>query len=85
MKTLQKRSSIWTAKTATGVSLLAAAMLLGGCSTVSELMGGDKIDYKSNGKAGPSLDVPPDLTQLSRETRYVVPGTTVSANAFQIG
>ncbi|MES2363809.1 MAG: outer membrane protein assembly factor BamC [Pseudomonadota bacterium] len=48
-------------------------------------MQGDKIDYKSNGKAGPSLDIPPDLTQLSRETRYVVPGTAVSANAFQLG
>ncbi|MES2399451.1 MAG: outer membrane protein assembly factor BamC [Pseudomonadota bacterium] len=60
-------------------------MLLAGCSTVSELMSGDKIDYKSNGKAGPSLDVPPDLTQLSKETRYVVPGTAVSANAFQVG
>ncbi len=85
MKTLQKHSGLRTAKNLAGISLLAAAMLLAGCSTVSDLMSGDKIDYKSNGKAGPSLDVPPDLTQLSRETRYVVPGTTVSANAFQIG
>ncbi|MES2413338.1 MAG: outer membrane protein assembly factor BamC [Pseudomonadota bacterium] len=60
-------------------------MLLAGCSTVSNMMSGDKVDYKSSGKAGPSLDVPPDLTQLSKETRYVVPGTTVSANAFQVG
>lgn len=85
MKTLQKRSGLWTAKNAASLSLLAAAMLMAGCSTVSNLMSGDRIDYKSQGKAGPSLDVPPDLTQLSRETRYVVPGTTVSANAFQIG
>ncbi len=85
MKTLQKRSGLWMSKNGAVLSLLAAAMLLTGCSTVSNLMAGDKIDYKSNGKAGPSLDVPPDLTQLSKETRYVVPGTTVSANAFQVG
>ncbi len=85
MKTLQKRSGLCIVKNGAGLSLLAAAMLLAGCSTVSELMSGDKIDYKSNGKAGPSLDVPPDLTQLSKETRYVVPGTAVSANAFQVG
>jgi outer membrane protein assembly factor BamC len=33
----------------------------------------------------PSLDIPPDLTQLSRETRYVVPGTAVSASNYQTG
>ncbi len=39
----------------------------------------DKIDYKSAGKA-PTLEVPPDLTQLSRENRYAVPGGAVTAN-----
>lgn len=85
MKTLQKATGLWTAKNAAAASILMATLLLASCSTVSDLMQGDKIDYKSNGKAGPSLDVPPDLTQLSRETRYVVPGTAVSANAFQLG
>jgi len=45
---------------------------------------GDKIDYKSAGKA-PTLEVPPDLSQLSRENRYAVPGGAVSANAYQAG
>ena len=66
-------------------TLVASAVLLTGCSTVGDLFQGDKIDYKSSGKAGPSLDVPPDLNQLTRETRYVVPGSTVSASAYQIG
>ncbi|MEO5659775.1 MAG: outer membrane protein assembly factor BamC [Polaromonas sp.] len=48
-------------------------------------MEGEKVDYKSSGAKGPSLDIPPDLTQLSRETRYVVPGTAVSANSYQVG
>ncbi|MES2879416.1 MAG: outer membrane protein assembly factor BamC, partial [Pseudomonadota bacterium] len=33
----------------------------------------------------PSLDVPPDLTQLSRDTRYAVPGGAVTASSFQLG
>jgi len=66
-------------------AVIAGVALLSGCSTMNDILKGDKIDYKSAGKAGPSLDVPPDLTQLTRETRYVVPGTAVSANAFQVG
>ena len=64
---------------------VAALMLSSGCSTMNDVLQGDRIDYKTSGKAGPSLDVPPDLTQLSRETRYVVPGTAASASAFQVG
>ncbi|RJG07990.1 outer membrane protein assembly factor BamC [Noviherbaspirillum cavernae] len=32
----------------------------------------DRVDYKSAGKA-PTLEVPPDLTQLQRENRYAIP------------
>ena len=67
------------------LTLLVSALMLSGCSSIGELMQGDKIDYKSSGKAGPSLDVPPDLSQLTRETRYVVPGSSVSASAYQAG
>lgn len=65
--------------------VLTGLTLLGGCSSLNEMMQGDKIDYKTSGRSGPSLDVPPDLTQLSRETRYVVPGTAVSASGFEAG
>lgn len=61
-----------------GLTLLLLA--LSACSVLE----GDKIDYKSAGKA-PSLDVPPDLSQLSRESRYVVPGGVVTATGFQAG
>jgi outer membrane protein assembly factor BamC len=64
--------------------VLAAAVVLSGCSSMSEALQGDKVDYKSAAK-GPSLDVPPDLTQLSRDTRYVVPGTAVTASGYQVG
>ena len=61
------------------LSLLALALLLSGCTVLQ----GDKIDYKSAGK-GPSLDVPPDLTQLSRDTRYALPGAPVTASSQQV-
>lgn len=62
------------------LGLLGLSLTLVACSALD----GDKIDYKSAGK-GPSLDTPPDLTQLSRDTRYAVPGGIVSASTFQQG
>ena len=67
------------------MSALVALGLLAGCSSLREVMEGERIDYKSSGAKGPSLDIPPDLTQLSRDTRYVVPGTAVSASSYQVG
>jgi len=67
------------------VSALLALGLLAGCSTLRDAMDGERVDYKSSGAKGPTLDIPPDLTQLSRETRYVVPGTAVSASSYQMG
>ena len=67
----------------TRLSLLALAISLSACSGMN-LLEGDKIDYKSAAK-GSTLEVPPDLTQLSRDTRYAIPGGTVSAAAMQAG
>ncbi|RZI97213.1 MAG: outer membrane protein assembly factor BamC [Variovorax sp.] len=61
-------------------ALLALVANLAACSVLES----DKIDYKSAGKA-PTLEVPPDLSQLSRENRYAIPGGPVSANAYQAG
>jgi outer membrane protein assembly factor BamC len=84
--TLQKHpSAAGLFKAAMLATVVAGVALLGGCSSMTDLFKGDKIDYKTAGKAGPGLEVPPDLTQLARDTRYVVPGTAVSANAFQVG
>jgi outer membrane protein assembly factor BamC len=62
------------------LTLLGLSVTLAACSVLE----GDKINYKSAGK-GPSLEVPPDLTQLSRDTSYAVPGGAVSASSFQVG
>jgi outer membrane protein assembly factor BamC len=44
----------------------------------------ERIDYKSATKA-PTLEVPPDLTQLARDSRYQVPGGPVTASSYAIG
>lgn len=51
------------------IALGAMALSLAACTTIFE---SDKVDYKSSKKAA-ALDVPPDLTQLSKENRYAVP------------
>jgi outer membrane protein assembly factor BamC len=87
VKTLFQRntSPVRTGQSLTLVSSVIALSLLAGCSSVGELMQGERVDYKTNGGKAPSLDVPPDLTQLNRESRYVVPGTAVTASSYQIG
>ena len=59
---------------------LGLTMALAACSILES----DKVDYKSATKA-PSLAVPPDLTQLSRDNRYAIPGGAVTASAYQLG
>jgi outer membrane protein assembly factor BamC len=60
------------------LTLLSATLSLGACTVLE----GEKIDYKSTAKA-PSLAVPPDLTQLSRDSRYTVVDGAVSAAGSQ--
>lgn len=62
------------------LGLLALCAALSACSVLE----GEKIDYKSAGK-GVSLEVPPDLSQLARDSRYVVPGGAITASSFQVG
>jgi outer membrane protein assembly factor BamC len=62
------------------LGVLAFCAVLSACS----MMQGDKVDYKSAGKGVP-LEVPPDLTQLSRDSRYAIPGGAVTASSYQVG
>src|SRR5262245_60045833 len=65
--------------------LLAACALaaLSSCSSVETFLSGDKIDYKSQASKVAPLDVPPDLTQLARDSRYQPQATVVSASDLQ--
>jgi outer membrane protein assembly factor BamC len=63
------------------IALLGLSLSLGACSVLQS----DKIDYKSAAVKAPTLEVPPDLTQLSKNTRYSVPGAAVTASSYQVG
>lgn len=53
-----------------------------GCSSVG--LDNEKVNYKTESKVKPvALDVPPDLSQLSRDSRYALPGGTVSAAGLE--
>ena len=60
------------------LTLLSLSVALTACTTLTT----EKIDYKSSGK-GPTLEIPPDLTQLSRDSRYTVLNGAVTASSFQ--
>jgi outer membrane protein assembly factor BamC len=58
---------------------LGTALALAGCSVLES----DKVDYRSTVVKAPSLVVPPDLTQLSKDTRYTVVDGGVSASGYK--
>jgi outer membrane protein assembly factor BamC len=65
----------------TTATLFGSALLLGACTTTFD---GNKVDYKSQGKQGPGLEVPPDLSQVSKDTRAAVPrGGAINASTLQ--
>jgi outer membrane protein assembly factor BamC len=58
----------------------AVTVLVSACGSV---MDNDKVNYKTDGVAKiVPLDIPPDLTQLTRDTRYAVPGGVVTASGM---
>ena len=62
---------------------LVLAVAMAGCSSIESFVSGDKIDYRTQGSRTPGLEVPPDLTQLARDSRYTPAGGAVSAAAIQ--
>ena len=66
-----------------GAALALAVAALAGCSSIENFVSGDKLDYRSQGSRTPGLEVPPDLTQLARDTRYAPTGGAVSASTLQ--
>lgn len=59
------------------VAALVVPALLAGCGSLFE---SKKVEYKSAGKL-PPLEVPPDLTQPTRDDRYSVPDVTPKGSA----
>lgn len=59
-------------------AMASVAILLSACGVLEE----DKINYKSAAKPT-TLEVPPDLTQLRKDSRYALESTSASALGFQ--
>lgn len=57
---------------------------LAGCTSFGSVFQGDKVDYRAQSAQTQGLEVPPDLTQLARDSRYRQDATgTVSAATYQ--
>ncbi len=59
----------------------ALLVLLAGCGSMQDLVQGEKIQYKSEARQLPQLEVPPDLTSPSRDDRYAVPDIATHGSA----
>lgn len=66
--------------TAVRGATLALAASLAGCGMINSVLPDNKVDYGTTARKVPQLEVPPDLTQLARDNRYVPQSTTVSAS-----
>lgn len=62
-------------------SAVVAFFGLAGCTSTGSLFGTDKIDYRTEAVKTRPLDVPPDLSQLARESRYQPVGGSVTASS----
>lgn len=65
--------------------LLPLALLAGlaACSSINKSLEGDKVDYRTAGAKTVSLEVPPDLSQLAKDSRYQPVGGAISASTLQ--
>lgn len=70
----------------TATACVALAVSLVACSSVENALNGDKVDYRSaSATRSKPLEVPPDLSQLNRNSGLQPPGGSVSAAALQVG
>lgn len=77
-----------TSRQQTAIALgcaLSVTLLGSGCSSLSNALSGDKIDYRSSGSQSVRLDVPPDLSQLAGQSRFtqVTPAIVTASSMGQ--
>jgi outer membrane protein assembly factor BamC len=63
------------------MTALGTALVLAGCSVLES----DKVDYRNGAVKASPLVVPPDLTQLAKDTRYTLVNGAVSASGYKPG
>ena len=69
-----------------GILLSVALTSLAGCTSLNTMLEPDRLDYKSASKGTVNnLEIPPDLTQLQKDSRYAVTESstgTATASSF---
>ena len=63
------------------LATLALLALTAGCSTLDSGLSGDTVDYRGAATKTKPLEVPPDLSQLARDSRYQPQGGVISASS----
>ena len=66
------------------VATVTLCFMLGGCTVVGDWFSSSS-DYKTGAKRTQPLDVPPDLTQLQKDNRYLPQGGVVTASDLSKG
>ena len=67
------------------VATVTLCLMLGGCTVVGDWFSSDRTDYKGASKRTQPLEVPPDLTQLQKDSRYLPQGGVVTASDLSKG
>jgi len=62
------------------VATVTLCLMLGGCTVVGDWFSHGDTDYKGASKRSQPLEVPPDLTQLQKDSRYLPQGGVVAAS-----
>jgi outer membrane protein assembly factor BamC len=67
------------------VAAVTLCLTLGGCTVVGDWWSSEKTDYRGQSKRTQPLEVPPDLTQLQKDSRYLPQGGVVTASDLAKG
>ncbi len=67
------------------VATVTLCLMLGGCTVVGDWFSHGDTDYKGASKRTQPLEVPPDLTQLQKDSRYLPQGGVVAASDLTKG
>lgn len=67
---------------ATRLACTAFVLSLAGCSTFDSIFSSDKVDYRTASRQTQGLEVPPDLSQLAKDSRAQVQGGSITASAL---
>lgn len=67
------------------VATVTLCLMLGGCTVVGDWFSHGDTDYKGASKRTQPLEVPPDLTQLAKDSRYLPQGGVVTASDLSKG